>query len=184
MENAMQVTPEIALRNVARTPAIEAAVQDGIASLEATGLRITSCRVMVEVPHRKRRTGNAYRVRIDLRLPETEIMVNRPPARSGPEEPAAAIEGAFDTVHARLRNETDRRRQTRRPREKRYLTGRVTRLFPADGYGFLEASGGRQVYFHENAVKGKGFGALEIGQEVRFSEEPGDEGPQASAVIP
>ena len=65
----MQVEPEFALRDVPRTSEIDAALTAGVASLEATDARITSCRVMVELPHRRHRTGNAYHVRIDLRLP-------------------------------------------------------------------------------------------------------------------
>ncbi|MEX1257460.1 MAG: cold shock domain-containing protein [Gemmatimonadota bacterium] len=180
----MQVTPEIALRDVPRTPEIEAAIVDGIAMLEETGRRITSCRVMVELPHRRHRSGNTYHVRIDLRLPGTEILVNRPPPLSGPEEPMVAIADAFATARARLLHGAEKRRDSRKPREEAHPMGRVARLFPSDGYGFLETPDGREVYFHENAVTGRGFGELQVGQEVQFSEGSGDEGPQASAVIP
>jgi cold shock CspA family protein len=59
--------------------------------------------------------------------------------------------------------------------------GRVVRLFPEDGFGFLEAPDGREVYFHRNSVL-EGFDSLEVGSEVRFAEEQGIEGPQASTV--
>jgi cold shock CspA family protein len=55
------------------------------------------------------------------------------------------------------------------------------RLFPEDGFGFLEAPDGREVYFHRNSVL-EGFETLEVGSEVRFAEEQGIEGPQASTV--
>ena len=180
----MQVTPEIALRDVPRTPEIDAVIEEGIAMLDQTGRRITSCRLMVELPHRRHRSGNSYHVRIDLRLPGTEILVNRPPSLSGPEEPTVAIADAFATARARLLHGAEKRRERRKPRAEAHPAGRVAQLFPADGYGFLETPDGRDVYFHENAVMGGGFHALEVGQEVRFSEESGDKGPQASAVIP
>jgi cold shock CspA family protein len=60
---------------------------------------------------------------------------------------------------------------------------RVAKLFPEEGYGFLETPDGREVYFHRNSVKDSGFDRLEIGTEVRFAEESGEQGPQASAVI-
>ncbi len=42
----------------------------------------------------------------------------------------------------------------------------------------------REIYFHRNAVADNGYHALEAGQEVRFSEDIGDKGPQATIVQP
>jgi cold shock CspA family protein len=58
--------------------------------------------------------------------------------------------------------------------------GRVAELY-AD-YGKIETPDGRHVYFHRNSLVGDDFAALEIGSEVRFVEEPGELGPQASTV--
>ena len=41
---------------------------------------------------------------------------------------------------------------------------------------------GRDVYFHRNSVLNDEFDHLEVGAEVRFAEEMGDKGPQASTV--
>lgn len=49
-------------------------------------------------------------------------------------------------------------------------------------YGRIVAPGGRQVYFHRNSVVGADFDGLRIGTEVRFAEEMGERGPQASTV--
>jgi cold shock CspA family protein len=61
---------------------------------------------------------------------------------------------------------------------------RVTKLFPEEGFGFLETPDGREIYFHENSVLDSGFSALEIGTEVQFVEELGDKSPQATTVTP
>jgi cold shock CspA family protein len=58
----------------------------------------------------------------------------------------------------------------------------VNRLFPEEGYGFLETPDGREIYFHRHSVLYPGFDRLAIGTEVRFVEEPGEKGPQASTV--
>jgi cold shock CspA family protein len=42
---------------------------------------------------------------------------------------------------------------------------------------------GDEVYFHENSVLHHGFHRMEIATEVRFVEEVGERGPQASTVI-
>jgi cold shock CspA family protein len=58
--------------------------------------------------------------------------------------------------------------------------GHVSKLF--EDFGFIETPDGREVYFHANSLVGTEFESLEIGQEVRFVEEPGDEGTQATSI--
>jgi cold shock CspA family protein/ribosome-associated translation inhibitor RaiA len=180
----MQIPPEIAFRNVSRTPAIDQTIEAGIAELEQLQPRITSCRVMVELPHRRHRQGNLYRVRVDVTLPGAEIVVSRhPPADNTNEDVVVAIAEAFDTARTQLLEHGRKRRAELKPAEPP-PRGRILRIFPGEGYGFLESLDGREIYFHENAVQGRGFDALVEGQDVRFSEELGDKGPQAIAVIP
>jgi cold shock CspA family protein len=59
---------------------------------------------------------------------------------------------------------------------------RVVRLFPEAGYGFIKTPEGRELYFHRNSVISPGFNHLEVGTEVRFDEEMGEKGPQATTV--
>jgi len=60
--------------------------------------------------------------------------------------------------------------------------GRVRKLFPDEGYGILETSDGREIYFHRHSVLHDGFDRLEVGTEVTFVAEEGKKGPQASTV--
>jgi cold shock CspA family protein len=60
----------------------------------------------------------------------------------------------------------------------------VDRVVVGEGYGFLRTDDGREVYFHRNCLKGVDFDSLEPGTEVRFAEEPGRDGPQATVVRP
>ena len=60
--------------------------------------------------------------------------------------------------------------------------GLVSKLFPDRGYGFIETPDGIEVYFHKNSVADPGFDRLTVGTEVRFVEEDGEHGPQASTV--
>jgi cold shock CspA family protein len=66
------------------------------------------------------------------------------------------------------------------------LHGKVLRLFPYEGYGFIDMSDGREVYFHRNSVVEGSFDELEEGAEVRVvvAEKEGEQGPQASTVKP
>jgi len=46
----------------------------------------------------------------------------------------------------------------------------------------IETRDGREIYFHRNSVLNAAFDDLKIGAEVRFAEEEGEQGPQASTV--
>jgi cold shock CspA family protein len=48
--------------------------------------------------------------------------------------------------------------------------------------GQIETADGRFIYFHRNSLLGGRFEELRTGTEVRFVEEAGDLGPQASTV--
>ena len=60
---------------------IDQAVRDGalehIAQLETFYSRITGCHVVIAQPHRHHREGRLYSVRVDVRVPGGEIVVNR-----------------------------------------------------------------------------------------------------------
>lgn len=58
----------------------------------------------------------------------------------------------------------------------------MSELVPEEGYGFLETPDGHEIHFHRNSVLHPGFDRLEIGTEVRFAEELGEKGVQASTV--
>ncbi len=94
-----------------------------------------------------------------------------------------AIREAFDVARRRLEDHVrELRGDVKTPSAP--ARARVGKLFPQEGYGFLETGDGREVYFHRNSVLGPGFDALKIGAEVRFAEEEGVEGPQATTVVP
>ena len=91
----MQVPLEIVFHNVDRSPAVEAAVRERAAKLERFADDITSCRVTVEAPHKNHQQGNLYSVRVDLRFPGGEAVVNRSPGD----------DHAHDTLEAAARRE-------------------------------------------------------------------------------
>jgi cold shock CspA family protein len=62
--------------------------------------------------------------------------------------------------------------------------GHVISLHPEEDYGRIGTPDGRVIYFHRNSVLKEAFDKLEVGSEVRFTEETGERGPQASSVTP
>lgn len=59
---------------------------------------------------------------------------------------------------------------------------RVSRLVPAEEHGFISTIAGREIYFHRNSVLNGAFDRLQVGSEVKFTEEPGEKGPQVRTV--
>ena len=171
----MQVPLELSTRRITLSPALEADLRKRATKLERHYDRITSCRIAVERPSNHHNEGGPYRVRLDITVPGSELVANKEA-----EDLNAAIRDAFDAAERQVEEFSQRRRgEVKTPVGP--PTGRVVRIFPEEGFGFVEAPDGREVYFHRNAVL-EGFEALEVGSEVRFAEEQGIEGPQASTV--
>lgn len=119
---------------------------------------------------------------IDLKVAGEEIAVNRePPQHSEHQDVAVAICDAFDATR-RLLEEYLRRRRRQVKTHEPLPHGRVSRLFPAEGYGFLQTPDGRETYFHRHSVLPHAFQRLAVGTEVTFVEEEGSKEPQARNV--
>ena len=92
-----------------------------------------------------------------------------------------AINDAFKAAGRRLQDYARRQRgDTKSP--SLLPEARVSKILPQEGYGFLTSDDGREIYFHKNSVLGRAFPRLKLGTTVRFVEEAGEKGPQASTV--
>ncbi len=160
-------------------------VREKVAQLDRYYPRITGCTVTLEAPgHHHRSAGAQYRVRVELSVPGARLVVGRDPTRTRTHaDLVAALNAAFREARRQLReyaSRLDERVKAQEPADHAV----VARLFPARGYGFLRTPDGRDVYFHEHSVLRHAFARLRVGSPVRFAEEEGDEGPQASTVAP
>jgi len=173
----MQRSLQITSRDFALTDAMRALIEKRAAALEQYFERLTGCHVVIEAPVRHHRHGGPFQVRIDLRTPGAELSVDKQHA----DDLAVAIREAFDSARRRLE---DHLRELRRDVKSHELpsVARVARVFDSEGYGFLETSDNREIYFHRNSVLDNQFDNLKVGTQVRFAEEEGDKGPQASTV--
>jgi cold shock CspA family protein len=170
--------PRIAVRNTELSAEMEAEVRDGIAWLERFYDGIMGCDVSIDVPQRRRRSdARSYRVRLDVTLPGGEVVVNRQPRA----DLRTAVQDAFGAARRRLEDYARRQRGAVKTHEPR-PTGRVSQYYPLAGYGFIEAADGHELYFDRRSVLGGAFERLDVGTEVRFTEEPGTRGPQAASV--
>lgn len=178
----MRLPLQISFRHMEHSEAIENLVRERAARLDRFAPDIMSCRVVVEPLAKHHKRGIPYQVRIDLTLPGAEIAITREaPEHHEYKQLEVALRDAFDEARRRLEDYVRRRRRDVKHHELPPY-GRVCRLFPEEGYGFIQTPDGREIYFHRNSVLNGGFDRLSVGTQVRFAEAEGDKGPQASTV--
>jgi ribosomal subunit interface protein len=178
----MQLPIQITFRNFDRSEAVEAKIRERAEKLDRYYNGIMGCRVAVEAQHKHHRQGHHYHVRVDVTVPDGELVASREPdEHQAYEDVYVAIRDAFDAIRRQL--EEYGRRQSRQVKgHETPPHGRIVELYPADDYGRIETVDGRLVYFHRNSVVGADFEKLQTETEVRFTEELGERGPQATAV--
>jgi ribosome-associated translation inhibitor RaiA len=182
MNSPLPIPLQIVFRNLAHSDAVEAKIRERATKLETFYSHIMSCRVAVEELHRHHRQGNHFRVRIDVRVPERELIADREPdEHHAYTDVYVAIRDAFDSMRRQLEDHA-RLQQGKVKAHEPPGHGRVAELYPSSDYGRIEASDGELVYFHRNSLLDADFDTLAIGTEVHMVVEMGEEGPQASMV--
>lgn len=181
----MQRPLQLSWHHVDPSEAVAAHVREHVARLERLYDRITGCAVTLEAPGRRHRhSGAQYRVRIELSVPGKKLVTGRdPPKTLAHSDLTVAVNAAFREARRQLEDHV-RRLDARVKTHAPAAVATIARVLPADGYGFLRTADDREIYFHERSVLRGGFPRLRVGAEVRFVEEPGDAGPQASTVDP
>jgi cold shock CspA family protein/ribosome-associated translation inhibitor RaiA len=174
----MQMEPHISFQNLDRSDAVETDIRRRIEHLEQFHPRLIGCRVVVDAPHRGKQKGKIYEVRIDLSVPGQDIAVTREAGvNHAHEDIYVTIRDAFNAAQRLLE---DRVRKLDAHRSKRHPMvhhGRLVRIFDEDGYGFIEAEDGHEVYFDRDSMTKEFWPKLKVGSRLRFKEQEGDKGP-------
>lgn len=180
----MLIPLQISFSNMTASDTIRARIEELASRLGRFHERIVSCRVVVSAQNRHQRKGRLYKVSIDLKLPGSEIAVNRSPAEDHAHEDVyVAIRDAFEALTRRLEDVARQSRGDVKTHGEEPL-GRVVRLFPDKHYGFLESDDVGEVYFHANSVVDGGFEKLSVGGKVHYQATAGEKGLQATIVKP
>lgn len=178
----MAAPVQITFRDIPSTPALIGHVERRSEKLSTFFERIVGCHVVLEAPHRHSKQGKKYHVRVDMFVPEKELVVSRNP-EAATEDLHAAIDKAFDDAERVLEDYAQQLKPDTKKMRLKPPQGHVAKIFHDRGYGFIETMGdGHEVYFHRNSVINEKFDKLTVGTRVRFAEEDGDKGPQASSV--
>ena len=178
----MQIPLQITFRGIEGTESIEANIREKAEKLEQFAEHITSCRVVIDSPHKHHHKGKIFTAGIDITLPGGEIIASRhPDEHHAHEDVYVVIRDAFNAAARQLEDYVRQQRHDVKAHEVP-PHGKIKELFPYADYGVIKTSDGREVYFHRNSVLIEDFDKLQVGDSVHFTEEMGEKGPQASSV--
>ena len=180
----MQVPLELTFRGVKKTEALDDLVRDKVDKLHRVCDYLTSCRVAVERPQGNPSTGSSYRVRVAVQVPRGhELVASASRARATVNDTLeTVIHRTFDAMRSQLEQLVAKQRRDVKAHPSQDLIGIVDQSFPEQDHGFLKTPEGESVYFHRNAVVNAELEDLVRGTGVRYVEEIGNNGPQASTV--
>lgn len=179
----MQVPLQITFRNMETSAKIEADIRKRVDKLSRHHPEIISCHVVVEAPTQHQNKGGLFKTRIDINCPEGKFVINRepPPQRKDHDDVLISLRDAFMAVDRQLEEYSGKRKGDVKMHEE-IPRGRINQLFPMEDYGTFITPDEREIYFNRNSVLNMDFDDLVIGDMIRFHEEVGNDGPQASTV--
>jgi cold shock CspA family protein/ribosome-associated translation inhibitor RaiA len=181
----MRVPLEITFRGIPPNEDIKELIRQKAAKLDRVAEQLISCRVAVEKKQKHPQSGNPYRVRINMRMPPgRELVVNSGESGEGfiHDDLSTVVREVFEIALRQLKKSNGQLQADVKEHPMQEASGIVVRLFNDNGYGFLKTLTGREIFFHRNSVLNDDFDRLEVGVGVRFVEEDGEKGPQASTV--
>lgn len=175
----MSVQTTLAFKGMERSPALEQAINKRIAELSHLRAGLMRVHVVVSELGRHQNQGRHFSVHLDLHCKgrSKDIAITH----RHDEDPFVALRDAFDAAKRALQEDLQRARgHVKQHAQTR--TGRVARLDPEGGFGFIEDQDGHEYYFGRDNVANESFEKLLPGQPVSFLEDYGADSPQAKRV--
>jgi ribosome-associated translation inhibitor RaiA len=105
----MQTPLEISWHHVEKSAALEEDIRKHFAKLEQISNEIISCRVTIELPHVRHQQGNIYSVRLLVKVPDKEIVVDKHADNHAHEDPYVCVRDAFEAARKQLDAYRDKR---------------------------------------------------------------------------
>lgn len=111
----MQVPVQISFHGCDHSDAVESEIQARINKIEEFYGRITSCRVVVELPHKSQAQGKLFHFNIDMTLPGAgHVIYNDRGQNPSHEDVHVALRDAFNAVDSQLKKIVGKRRDDER----------------------------------------------------------------------
>lgn len=129
----MQAPVQITFRGFPHSDAVEAKIREKINKLEQYYPHIMHCQIVVEAEHHHHHKGNLYDVRIDLTVPDKEIVVSQKKHDDHSHEDIyVAIRDAFDAARRQLEDYARVRRGDIKSHQVASRGSQAKRSFPED----------------------------------------------------
>lgn len=173
----MTIPIQITFGDIPHSNAVKDHLEEKVNKLQKYCHKMVSCHVVLELATKNQHSGNLHNTRLTVVVPGKELVTKK----NEDEDLYRSIRDAFDDMarqledYARQTNGQDRNHQS-------LITGEVVRLFPNDGFGFIQTADGTEFYFNAKHVANPSFGKLSVGMTVHFTSEEGHDGPQAHHV--
>jgi len=103
----MQLPIQVTFHGMKHSAALEQAIEERAVKLEQHFPHLLSCRAVVEESARHKHQGKEFVVRLDIKVPGTELAVNHDHS----EDPFVAVREAFDAARRQLDEHARRQRQ-------------------------------------------------------------------------
>ncbi len=180
----MQKPLELLFRDIPKSDATIDLINTRVEKLERICDHITTCRVTLSKPQTSQETGNPFQVMIEVRIPPGhDLVVRRDPGDMAMHDALdVVVRDAFSAMERQVKELMQRQRKEVKTAAQQDSVAIVEEIFTDEEHGFLRTLDGRSVYFHKNAVINDDWERLEVGTGVRYVEEIGEEGLQASTV--
>lgn len=109
-KGSMKKDLQIICRNIPQSTSLNNTIQQKVDKLEQFYSDITSCRVVLEAPHKSQHKGLQFRTTVEVTFPDTDMVVNH----SEHADLYAATRNAFATTHRQLATSLNKRRSFQR----------------------------------------------------------------------
>ena len=107
----MAVPVQVSFQQMAPSPALRARIRELAARLERFSPNILRCRIRVERPAQHKQQGALHQIRIDISVPDEQIVVrHNHPFDHAHEDAYVAVRDAFNAARRQLENYERRRR--------------------------------------------------------------------------
>ena len=179
----METPLEVVFQGMVANADVRDAIDRHLRQLEDRFGRVTAGRIVLRAPSDHHHTGGLFDINIHFALPDgREVNVGH--TRQDDERYADlnfALNHTFKRARRQLQDKV-RRLEGKVKLHEGVPSGTVKELDPVGGFGFIETSDGREIYFHRNSVLNDEFPHLAVSARVTYVEEMGEKGPQASTV--
>ncbi len=169
---------QLTIRDMTNSEALQAIIRKKAEKLKTFNNRITSCRVVIDIPQKHKHRGKLFNIRIDVTVPGKELVSTRKTS----EDVYIAIREGFNALGRQL-DDHSRRRHGHVKSHNHVKHGYVTRIVTEEGFGFIEDLLGDQYYFSITNAAYPSFNKLTVGDAVEFVPESVSGGLQAHHVV-